>query len=67
MLLLGSKPAAAHAGGFITCEEIGMRRWTFTPVALALCTLGLASGAAHAQFKEPDKVKIGFITDQVAK
>ena len=40
-----------------------MRRWTFTPVALALCTLGLASGGAHAQFKEPDKVKIGFITD----
>ncbi|MEG0787792.1 MAG: hypothetical protein RSH07_11860, partial [Comamonas sp.] len=40
-----------------------MRRWTFTPVALALCTLGLANGAAHAQFKEPDKVKIGFITD----
>ncbi|WP_370891880.1 ABC transporter substrate-binding protein [Comamonas jiangduensis] len=28
-----------------------------------MCTLGLFSSAAQAQFKEPDKVKIGFITD----
>lgn len=32
-------------------------------MSLAFCALGLLGSAAHAQFKEPDVVKIGFITD----
>lgn len=40
-----------------------MQRWSLWPLTATLCTLGLLSGAAQAQFKEPDKVKIGFITD----
>ena len=38
-------------------------RQQLTPLALAICALGLAHGAAQAQFKEPATVKIGFITD----
>ena len=40
-----------------------MQRWSLWPLTATLCTLGLFSSAAQAQFKEPDKVKIGFITD----
>ncbi|WP_312567378.1 ABC transporter substrate-binding protein [Comamonas sp.] len=40
-----------------------MQRWSLWPLSATLCTLGLLSSVAHAQFKEPDKVKIGFITD----
>lgn len=40
-----------------------MQRWSLWPLTATLCTLGLLSSVAHAQFKEPDKVKIGFITD----
>ena len=38
-------------------------RHVLHPISLALCALGMLSTAAHAQFKEPEKVKIGFITD----
>jgi len=38
-------------------------RQQLTPLALALCALGLVHGSAQAQFKEPATVKIGFITD----
>jgi branched-chain amino acid transport system substrate-binding protein len=38
-------------------------RQQLTPLAMAICALGLAHGAAQAQFKEPATVKIGFITD----
>ena len=40
-----------------------MQRWKLSPLSLAFCALGLLGSAAHAQFKEPDVVKIGFITD----
>ncbi|WP_424949024.1 ABC transporter substrate-binding protein, partial [Comamonas aquatica] len=39
-------------------------RHALSPLVLALCGMGLWSAAAQAQtFKEPDTVKIGFITD----
>ncbi|QTX19591.1 ABC transporter substrate-binding protein [Comamonas aquatica] len=39
-------------------------RHALSPLVLALCGMGLWSAAAQAQtFKEPDIVKIGFITD----
>ncbi len=39
-------------------------RHALSPLVLALCGIGLWSAAAQAQtFKEPDTVKIGFITD----
>lgn len=40
-----------------------MQRWKLSLLSLAFCALGLLGSAAHAQFKEPDVVKIGFITD----
>lgn len=40
-----------------------MQRWTPAPLSATLFALSLLAGAAHAQFKEPEKVKIGFITD----
>lgn len=40
-----------------------MQRWKLSPLSLAFCALGLLGSAAHAQFKEPDVVKIGFIID----
>ena len=40
-----------------------MQRWKLSPLSLAFCALVLLGSAAHAQFKEPDVVKIGFITD----
>ena len=40
-----------------------MQRWKLSPLSLAFCALGLLGSATHAQFKEPDVVKIGFITD----
>ena len=40
-----------------------MQHWKLSPLSLAFCALGLLGSAAHAQFKEPDVVKIGFITD----
>lgn len=40
-----------------------MQRRKLSPLSLAFCALGLLGSAAHAQFKEPDVVKIGFITD----
>ena len=41
-----------------------MQRWRHAPLSATLFALGLlASSGAQAQFKEPEKVKIGFITD----
>lgn len=40
-----------------------MQRWKLTPLSVAVGALCVLGSAAHAQFKEPDKVKIGFITD----
>ena len=40
-----------------------MQRWKPSSLSVAIGALCLLSAAAHAQFKEPDKVKIGFITD----
>ena len=38
-------------------------RLALRPLTLALCALGFGSLSVHAQNKEPDVVKIGFITD----
>ena len=40
-----------------------MQRWRLSPLSWAVGALCVLAGSAHAQFKEPDKVKIGFITD----
>ncbi|MGE8397794.1 MAG: ABC transporter substrate-binding protein, partial [Comamonas sp.] len=40
-----------------------MQRWRLSPLSWAVGALCVLAISAHAQFKEPDKVKIGFITD----
>ena len=40
-----------------------MQRWKLSPLSLAAGAICMLGSVAQAQFKEPDKVKIGFITD----